>query len=47
MTSLDPDEIKRVKVHPVKCPRCNLTIFAKLGDGVRSVCGDDLLAATK
>ena len=29
MTSLDPDKIKRVKVHPVKCPRCRLTVEVK------------------
>jgi len=29
MTSLDPDEIKRVKVHPVKCPKCKLTVMVK------------------
>ena len=25
MTNLDPDEIKRVKLHPVKCSKCKLT----------------------
>ena len=29
MTSLDPDEIKRVKVHVVKCPECKLTVKVK------------------
>jgi predicted Zn-ribbon and HTH transcriptional regulator len=22
MTSIDPDEIKQVKLHPAKCPKC-------------------------
>jgi hypothetical protein len=30
MTSLDPDEIKRVKVHPCKCPERKFTIMAVL-----------------
>lgn len=29
MTSLDPVEIKRVKLHPVKCPKCKLTVMVK------------------
>lgn len=29
MSSLDPDEIKRVKVHVVKCPKCKLTVKVK------------------
>ena len=29
MTSLDPDEIKRVKVHVGKCPGCKLTVKVK------------------
>ena len=27
MTSLDPVEIKRVKLHPVKCPKCKANLF--------------------
>ena len=29
MSNLDPDEIKRVKVHVVKCPKCKLTVKVK------------------
>jgi ssDNA-binding Zn-finger/Zn-ribbon topoisomerase 1 len=29
MTSLGPDEIKRVKVHVVKCPECKVTVKVK------------------
>ncbi len=29
MSSLDPDEIKRVEVHVVKCPKCKLTVKVK------------------
>ena len=29
MTSLDPEEIKRVKIHPVECPKCKLTVEVK------------------
>ena len=29
MTSFDPDDIKRVKVRPIKCPKCKLTEMAK------------------
>ncbi len=29
MTSLDPNEIKRGKVHPIKCPKCKHTVVAK------------------
>jgi rRNA maturation endonuclease Nob1 len=40
MTSLDPAEIKRVKLHPVKCPKCKLTAMVKLDDKVCPVCGE-------
>jgi rRNA maturation endonuclease Nob1 len=43
MTSLDPNEIKRVKVHPVKCSRCKLTVMVQLDDVVCPVCGGALL----
>jgi rRNA maturation endonuclease Nob1 len=42
MTSLDPDEIKRVKVHPVKCSKCKLTVMVKLDDKVCPACGTAL-----
>jgi rRNA maturation endonuclease Nob1 len=40
--ALDPDEIKRVKVHPVKCPKCKFTIIVNLIEGVCPVCGSAL-----
>jgi len=36
------DEIERVKVHPVKYPRCKLTVMVKLSDKVCPVCGSSL-----
>jgi rRNA maturation endonuclease Nob1 len=42
MTSLDPDEIKRVKLHPVKCPKCKLTVMVKPTEKVCPVCGSSL-----
>ena len=42
MTNLDPDEIKRVKLHSVKCPKCKLTVMVKLDDKVCPVCGSTL-----
>jgi rRNA maturation endonuclease Nob1 len=42
MTSLDPDEIKRVKLHPVKCPKCKLTVRVKLDDKVCPACEGSL-----
>jgi hypothetical protein len=32
--STDPDEIKRVKVHPIKCPNCKLTVIVEPSDKV-------------
>jgi rRNA maturation endonuclease Nob1 len=43
MTSLDPDDIKRVKVHAVKCPKCKLTPMVKPDEKVCPVCGGFLL----
>jgi len=43
MTSQDPDKIKGVKVHPVKCPRCKLTVMVKASEKVCPVCGSSLL----
>ncbi len=42
MTSLDPDDIKRVKLHTVKCPKCKLTVMVKPDDKVCPVCGSSL-----
>jgi len=42
VTSLDPTEIQRVKVHPVKCPRCKLTAMVKPSEKVCPVCGQQL-----
>jgi rRNA maturation endonuclease Nob1 len=42
MTSLDPDEIKRVKLHPVKCPKCKLTVMVKPTEKMCPVCGGSL-----
>ena len=40
MTSaLDPTEINRVKVYPVKCLKCKLTVMARTVDKVCPVCG--------
>jgi rubrerythrin len=42
VTSLDPEEIKRVKVHPVKCSRCKLTVMVKPAEKVCPLCGNSL-----
>jgi rRNA maturation endonuclease Nob1 len=42
MTSLDPDDIKRVKVTPIKCPKCKLTILVQPSEKVCPVCGSSL-----
>jgi rRNA maturation endonuclease Nob1 len=39
---MDPREIKRVKVYPVKCPKCELTPVVRAVDKVCPVCGDSL-----
>ncbi len=40
MTSnIDPTEINRVRVYPVKCLKCKLTIMARAVDEVCPVCG--------
>jgi rRNA maturation endonuclease Nob1 len=41
-SSLDPREIKRVKVYPVKCPKCKLTAVVKATVKVCPVCGGPL-----
>ena len=42
MTSLDPAEIERVKLHAVKCPKCKLTPMVKPTEKVCPVCGGSL-----
>ena len=42
MTSLDPDEIKRVKLHAVKCPKCKANLMIKPTEKVCPVCGGSL-----
>ena len=42
VTSLEPEEIKRVKVQPVKRPRCKLTVMVNTGEKVCPVCGSSL-----
>jgi rRNA maturation endonuclease Nob1 len=42
MTSLDPDEIKRVKLHAVKCPKCKADLMIKATEKVCPVCGSEL-----
>ena len=39
---MDPREIKRVKVYPVKCAKCKLTVMARAVDKVCPVCGATL-----
>jgi rRNA maturation endonuclease Nob1 len=42
MTSLDPDEIKRVKLHAVKCTKCKADLMIRLSEKVCPVCGGEL-----
>jgi rRNA maturation endonuclease Nob1 len=42
MTSFDPDDIKRVKLHSVKCPKCKANLMVKPDDKVCPVCGGSL-----
>ena len=42
MTHLDPDEIKRVKLHAVKCPKCKADLMVKPTEKVCPVCGGSL-----
>jgi rRNA maturation endonuclease Nob1 len=43
MTSIDPDEIKRVKLHPAKCPKCKADLVIRPTEKVCPVCGSSLL----
>jgi len=38
-TSLDPNEIKRVKLHPVKCPKCKANLMIRPTEKVCPVVG--------
>ncbi|MCG6945568.1 MAG: hypothetical protein LJE87_09510 [Deltaproteobacteria bacterium] len=42
MTSLDPDEIKRVKLHGVKCSQCKADLMIRPTQKVCPVCGSKL-----
>jgi rRNA maturation endonuclease Nob1 len=42
MTSLDSDEIKRVKLHSVKCSKCKANLMIKPTEKVCPVCGGSL-----
>jgi rRNA maturation endonuclease Nob1 len=42
MTSLDPDEIKRVKLQAVKCPKCKADLMVRPDVKVCPVCGGKL-----
>jgi len=44
MTHLDPDEIKRVKLHPVKCSKCKANLMIRPTEKVCPVCGGSLPA---
>jgi rRNA maturation endonuclease Nob1 len=45
MTSLDPDEIKRVKLHPVKCSKCKADLMIRPSEKVCPVCGGSTASA--
>jgi rRNA maturation endonuclease Nob1 len=38
-----PDEIKRVKLHKVKCPKCKANLMVRPTEKVCPVCGNTLL----
>jgi rRNA maturation endonuclease Nob1 len=38
-STLEPDDIKRVKLHSVKCPKCKANLMVKLTEKVCPVCG--------
>ncbi len=41
-TSLDPDKIKRVKLHAVKCSKCKVNLMIKPTEKDCPVCGGAL-----
>jgi rRNA maturation endonuclease Nob1 len=47
MTSLDLDEIKRVKLHPDKCSKCKANLLIRPTEKVCPVCGGLLPARKK
>ena len=42
VNSIDPPEIKRVKVHPVKCSKCKANLMIKPTEKECPVCGNAL-----
>ena len=42
LTNFDPDDIKRVKVHPVECPKCKADLMVKPSVKVCPDCGYSL-----
>ena len=40
--TLDPEEIKRVKLQAVKCPKCKANLMIKPTEKVCPVCGSQL-----
>ena len=42
MTSLDPVEIERAKLHSVKCPICKINLIVRPTEKVCPVCGNEL-----
>ena len=47
MTSLDPEEINRVKDQPVKCTNCKLTVMVRPEGKVCPVCESSLTRPAK
>ncbi len=41
-STLEPAEIKRVKLHTVKCPKCKANLMIKPTEKVCPVCGGSL-----
>ena len=41
------DEVKRVKVHPVKCPKCKANLMIRPTEKVRPVCGSSFSEPVK
>jgi rRNA maturation endonuclease Nob1 len=40
--TLEPEEIKRVKLHPVKCSKCKADLMIRPTEKVCPVCGGSL-----
>jgi len=41
-SALEPDEIKRVKLHSVKCLKCKANLMIRPTEKLCPVCGDSL-----